>query len=576
MPRQRTACFTCASIKTACSRGHPCRRCERLSLTCSYAVKCHRTRAETDAGEGTSRCRVTHRRSRNGCVNCLQRRKKCDEEFPVCRECRRLGLENCHPRNSSPSSSTSPRDWQTASTPGSEGSQTVASSIRLDQNDSALDFNVNEYLAHVASMPERNLAGIPRRGHLNESNALKSRKKNGYNTNVELTVNGNVHLGNIIHLAPAGMADFEPTEQHLLLHYVQHVSRALAVVNDDENPFLHEILPMAMEVKSVRHAMLALTACHLCKVYPKFEDTLIRQHSLALQHLKQDLQSETKAGFTLTTSLLLCLFGICHGNSPKWILHLYGAKVLVDLHLAGGLPIAPSKFVLDLYEFICCKTRITCDRVPVERIGFPSTLLSTGDSQVHIHPLFGLAGDLYHILNLISQLAMDKNKQTQTPGNEDEFLLEARRIETSLQEWIVPIEVDHHNTRLVRDAAIAAEAIRWTALIRLHQVMGGTFRDESKLQTAVENILSAVSCISPGSSVDSQLLLPVFMAGISAVRKSARLQLEYRLSLLESTIGMGNIAGAHQLLDLFWEHNRERDVDWEDLLKREHPYVIFY
>lgn len=67
---------------------------------------------------------------------------------------------------------------------------------------------------------------------------------------------------------------------------------------------------MALDVKSVRHAMLALTACHLCKLYPMFEDTLIRQHSLALNHLKIDLESKYRVPYALTTSLLLCLFGV--------------------------------------------------------------------------------------------------------------------------------------------------------------------------------------------------------------------------------------------------------------------------
>lgn len=172
--------------------------------------------------------------------------------------------------------------------------------------------NVNDYLVEIARMPEGNLAGLTRRDHLNESNALKSQQKGqGEEQQSQIYQFTQTLLPETIAILPERLMNFEPTERYLLLHYAQYVSRALVVVDDDaENPYLTEILPMALDVKSVRHAMLALTACHLCKLYPMFEDTLIRQHSLALNHLKIDLESEYRVPYALTTSLLLCLYGV--------------------------------------------------------------------------------------------------------------------------------------------------------------------------------------------------------------------------------------------------------------------------
>jgi transcriptional activator protein UGA3 len=183
------------------------------------------------------------------------------------------------------------------------------SSTKIDQG---LEIDVNDYLSHIACMPEGNLAGITRRGHLGESNALKSLNEARNNHQADLFSSNSFLVA--IGISPEQQAHFDPTERHLLIHYVQYVSRAFVVVDDDENPFLEEVLQLAQEVKSVRHAMLALTACHLCKVYPIFEDTLILQHSLALHHLKLDLESGDRIPYALVTSLLLCLFGV--GQPP--------------------------------------------------------------------------------------------------------------------------------------------------------------------------------------------------------------------------------------------------------------------
>ncbi|PWY87960.1 hypothetical protein BO94DRAFT_624101 [Aspergillus sclerotioniger CBS 115572] len=572
MPRQRTACFSCASIKSACSQGQPCQRCKRLALTCSYAFAHLRKWTDPDEGQHQYRRRVRHSRSRNGCESCVRRRKKCDEAFPKCGECRRLNISNCRVGGSK----STDDEGQGARKIVPESREATDSQLP-HRNISSLDSKVNEYLGYVASLPEGDLTGITRRGHLNESSALHYRRgvQEGAQEK-ETTSDVVVALGGVARLKQVNIPDLDATEHHLFLHYMHHVGRALVVVSNRENPFLQEIRQMAMEVKAVRHAMLALAACHLCKVYPKFEDTLIRQHSLALYYLKLDLRAQRTTDYILATSLLLSLFGICQGNSQKWILHLYGAKALIDSHLDRPSPKPLSEFLLDLYDFICCKTRITCDKVPKLRGGYP--ILSSYNERPHnsIHPLFGLAGDLYQLLDSITQLALDRANPDTTPERQAMHLTRAREIEKRLQLWAVPARVKHPNDQLLQDSTMAAEAIRWAALIRLYQVMGESYSNPTKHHNAAENILAVIAQIRPGSPVDAQLLLPLFMAGLSVSRKTERLQIEYRISLLESSIGMGNIAGAHQLLDIVWEQSDEDTLDWEVLVQRGYPCVLLY
>ena len=149
---------------------------------------------------------------------------------------------------------------------------------------------------------------MARRGHLKDSNALRGQEKDRDPQNKPI-------LKNFPMVSHWDFTDWDPAEQYLLSHFLEVVSRSFVVVFDDENPFLHEILPKASYVKSVRHALLALTACHLCKLYPNFEDSVVRHRSLALFFLKRDLESANDVENTLAVSLLLCLFEVSRLHS---------------------------------------------------------------------------------------------------------------------------------------------------------------------------------------------------------------------------------------------------------------------
>lgn len=65
---------------------------------------------------------------------------------------------------------------------------------------------------------------------------------------------------------------------------------ALVVVEDEENPFILEIVLLMLESQSVRHAVIAVSASHSSKVYLDFQKDTLVHRSLALQGLKEDLE----------------------------------------------------------------------------------------------------------------------------------------------------------------------------------------------------------------------------------------------------------------------------------------------
>lgn len=513
----------------------------------------------------------------------ITRRKKCDEVAPQCGECRRLKIADCQGKSTASFRQTPLTSFPAVSEFDGDRDNLPDQDLN-DVVDTAM--STSEYLSHVALMPESDIAEMARRGHLKDSNALRGQEKDQDPQNIPI-------LKNFPRVSHWDFTDWDPVEQYLLNHFLEVVSRSFVVVFDDENPFLQEILPKASNVRSVRHALLALTACHLCKLYPNFEGSVVRHQSLALFLLKKDLESGNDIENTLVVSLLLCLFEvsrllplcieirvlirqICQGNSRKWILHLYGSKALIDVSLSQGTGRKLSQFLLDLYKFICCKAMITCEKVPVMPSGFESLQDVEPESISSIHPLVGLAGDLYNKLSEISHLAVQRMSRHATATSAGIFTAKAAELEAYLQSWQAPKY--GHNRRLFNEAVYAAEAIRWAALLRLYQVVDGCAINPEKRRIALNHVEYFISQIRPGSSLEAQLLFPLFMAGLSATRRAELLSIEYRITVLESTVGTGNITGAHKLLDLFWERSQwgSGNVDWEFLLQEKHANVVLY
>ena len=75
----------------------------------------------------------------------------------------------------------------------------------------------------------------------------------------------------------------------------------------------------------------------------------------------------------------------------------------------------------------------------------------------------------------------------------------------------------------------------------------------------------------PTDKTEAHILFPLFMVDIGSVSKVNRLTVEYRPMVMETTLGFGNIFGAHMLLDTVWQKMNEGQwiVDWEALMKDE-------
>lgn len=217
------------------------------------------------------------RRTRNGCISCKirydhpacqfrsmskyccsHRKKKCDEDFrPKCADCRRLNLvcTKAAPLN----------------TKSNLKSVTRRSIIPAAPRESTQSFDAddNNLLAYQD----------PATGSLNFNHeqpcvleptfdSQKGAISTAQTVQIFCNKTSPLSLPFLSQQPPFEVKD--PKDQHLLRHFIRTVSRTLSVVHDDDaNPFLSLIVPLAGSSKVVMESLLALSASHLRRVYPE-------------------------------------------------------------------------------------------------------------------------------------------------------------------------------------------------------------------------------------------------------------------------------------------------------------------
>lgn len=169
-----------------------------------------------------------------------------------------------------------------------------------------------EFTDWVALIDGEVSSGPRERTHLGNSSALKVLPEARASDDVPAPAGAipPVNLNYFADFTTEALKDWTVGEKHLLNHYLQVVSRSLVVVPDDVNPFLRVLIPMAFESITVRHALIALSACHLYKVYPDFQRNFLFHRSMTLQGLKSDLDDPSSGLYSLAATLLLCLLEV--------------------------------------------------------------------------------------------------------------------------------------------------------------------------------------------------------------------------------------------------------------------------
>ena len=148
-------------------------------------------------------------RSRQGCLPCRRRKKKCDEVKPVCAACQRNCL-GC--------------DWP-------------ACSLQKDQTKNELPSD------------QRQL----------ELQFLGAKRLNGL-AQISLPLPS---------ISVPRPSSFGPHFQRLIHHYTKDTANSIVCLQDGENPFLNTVFPAALHDDLLMHAIVALSGVHLMQRLPR-------------------------------------------------------------------------------------------------------------------------------------------------------------------------------------------------------------------------------------------------------------------------------------------------------------------
>lgn len=201
------------------------------------------------------------------------------------------------------------------------------------------------------------------------------------------------------------------------------------------------------------------------------------------------------------------------------------------------------------------------------------------------HALFGTASELFSIINEIAVLAQQRSQYTLSEFTRDAFLADALALEVKLLNWApTPCVNTTSDPFLCGKLTAASEAIRWAAVMRLHQLVYGYDKTHQKIQTAVANIIACVSRIPVGDLSESILVFPMLMAGIGASTPEDKFAVRERMSLMGANIGFGNVYEAHELVEKVWRMEQEAEmragpgvvkgVPWEVMMKENGQTLI--
>ncbi|CAI1891481.1 hypothetical protein SEUBUCD650_0D00800 [Saccharomyces eubayanus] len=242
--------------------------------------------------------------SKDGCVTCKIRKKRCSEDKPVCRDCRRLSFPCIYV--------SEPMDKQSLK------------KIKADIQHQL----VHKKKKHAADGDQRAaMVNYVRRSHEDE-----------YDNQIYLSKP----------LEDCVSQKLDSMGLQLYNYYRSHLANIISIAPMNQNYYLNIFLPMAHENDGILFAILAWSANHLSisssNEFRKdeiFVNLANRYTFMSLTHLKtsEDSNVYDKLSFlySLAQILILCGSEICQGDVKFWKILLNIGKNLIENHVGKDI-----------------------------------------------------------------------------------------------------------------------------------------------------------------------------------------------------------------------------------------------
>lgn len=240
--------------------------------------------------------RPNYPRSRNGCLTCRKRKKKCDEIRPLCQNCTRKDLECKWP----------------------------ARNAERKSNEEGPEIGAVSTSGHVAESPVQTAFLSAPAGNsedtFREGDSLITHPESGV---AVPSIPWNPMLGSF--MGPDRACSMRPASMRFLEHYLARTGVMLAMVPPSKSPFMTTLVPTAYMDDLLMHVMLAVSGAHLSFNQPENEETTqatLSHYYSVIRNIRKEIgHSDLQNDPTKTVRLLLVLIMLCHYEVSQPVQH---------------------------------------------------------------------------------------------------------------------------------------------------------------------------------------------------------------------------------------------------------------
>lgn len=377
-------------------------------------------------------------------------------------------------------------------------------------------------------------------------------------------------LDQMIPAQPSFMPRLDQTRFAIFGHYIQTTANSMANGATSSNPFLVQLLPLAVSSDLVLESILAQSCVHRAvRARSETESEAIVLYNKCLRSLRTAIGNtstpESVDPLALTVSMLvLCFTETARGDVNGTIFyHLQAANSLLPrlLTLNYRLPKDLRDFLVEYYIYTSTSSIISHDPQASLHDLLCDQLLQEGQHLADSGYIGSLCGCWLELLLFIPRIFklrqhwITRGIQNTTP----DLVVEFSNIQSQLTQW----EPKLHVTSPV---ALAGQLFRQSMLLYLHTILGKPSlgwenAHAATIQVAVTSALLCLEQLEATNQINTSLCWPIAVVGSCALCPQQRQSISNRLGVMAEAIGLGNITKTLEVLECMWL--QEKAGPWE-------------
>ncbi|KAK9326770.1 fungal-specific transcription factor domain-containing protein [Lipomyces starkeyi] len=551
------------------------------------------------SGETRKRRRLGLKRSKAGCLQCRQRRKKCQLDRPRCIGCAEREWECTYPTNSDSSLDQNHGAGEMPAEINANSSGLLVYNDEWMATDVTLFSDIFSGLVHaececeIVNQQKHGCLQCPRRKRKCAFDSLSCIERaspyeyptaSSPETLATYDVDGFLNLpdleDNTVASAVANrfmVLQFDPfdplcmlalslPQKELVHHFAASITSVISYYRDEKYCGKHILSPLTSASSSspLIFSLCALASAHQAHLRGDEDDQSVDYYTRAIQQVMSSLfksASDTSQAELLSSILLLVYYQIAKGGNPDAIasfldcLYRRITAILADLSTSAGIPSFPEStiYLFQVFQYFDVMFSLSTHSQLRDRTLRLHNFLATyyrvhGRLRTDVDAVIGLASDLWP---LIVQLAVICNSSEFGANITSEVQFHANLLELELCAWEVPVPLSESLDGQEVAMQASAKVYQIAAQIYLMYIVGQN--DTNKMKALVKDGLEWLGRLCTLDGNMAALLWPISVVASECVDVADRVFVKAVLTKLSKRQGMRNVDRVMRAIEKQWE-----------------------